>query len=421
MTARTSRVGGAIVGALALLVAAPANAGMGDGIRLGGGDGVLHPFLELSAAYDTNVYTSATGPQPDVVFHIRPGFRLDVPGDAVVVEARAAAERVQYLGISKDTPKIDGWWGDAGLRLAVNPKGHVGLELRDAFRRSNQVQALSLGVPTISNYNVVSAMLPIMPGGGALIFAIGGDWAVEGYEPIAGPSLCPINPTPLIPDPRCDGSLTKKLGYQDVQGRGSFTWKFLPRTQATVDAGYSRRLPNDKALSPEVDTLRALAGVSGLVTTQLGATIRGGYGASTGTGIDYKTWLATFEVEWLPVAESSMKLGYTHNLGTEPGAGYAVYSMDRFSVDAHYKFARRVDAKVGARYDRVQYQVTGNSTVANVVAVEPALLIEAAKWLRFDLGYAFTKRTTDYQAPGPKPLTYDYDRHTGFLRVALIY
>jgi hypothetical protein len=420
MTARTVRAIGAVAGAVALLFATPATAGMGDGIRLGSGDGVLHPFVEITARYDSNVYTTDAGAQGDMVFHFRPGLKLDVPGEMVAIDARAAIERVQYLGLGDNTSSISGWWGDAGLRLSVNPKGRVAFELREAFRRSNQVQSMSLATPAIANYNMLSATVPFMPGGGALVFALGGDWAVEAYEPLAGSGFCATTAS-LASDPSCNSAILKKLGYSDLQGRGSVIWKFLPRTQATLDAGYSKRIPNDTALSPEINTVRVLAGLSGLVTTQFGATIRAGYGAASGTGVDYGTWLATVEAEWIPVMEASIKAAWSHGIGTEPQRQYSVYSMNRLSADAQYKVARRYTAKLSGRMDMLAYQVTGNDTTARVVVVEPSVDAEVAKWLHADVGYTFTQRTTDYGLPGTEPVTFDFTRHAVFLRASVIY
>ena len=383
---------------------------------------MLHPFVELSTEYDSNVYATDAGAQGDMVFHIRPGVKLDVPGEKVAVDARAAVERVQYLGMGSTTSDISGWWGDAGLRLSVNPNGRVGFELRDAFRRSNQVQALSLALPALANNNMLSVTVPFMPGGGALIFALGGDWAIEAYEPLGGEGACSTDPV-LAADPSCSTTTLKKLGYSDLQGRGSAIWKFLPRTQATLDVGYSKRLPNDTLYSPEVDTLRALAGLSGLVTTQFGATIRAGYGSTTGTGADFATWLATVEGEWIPVAEASVKAGYSHNVGTEPGKAYAVYSTNRLSLDARYKAAHRYTAGLSVRDDMIAYEATGNATTANVLAIEPSVSAEVAKWLHADLGYTFTKRTSDFSVVGvaTAPETFDYARSVVYLRVSVIY
>jgi hypothetical protein len=426
MTARTIKLLGFTAGAIALLAAAPARAGIGDGIRLGSGEGVLHPFVEVSAKYDTNVYATANDSQGDLSFHFRPGLRLSVPGEMIAIDGTAAVERVQYLGLGDETAKISSWWGDAGLRLSVNPKGRVAFELRDAFRRSNEAQAASLSTPVLSNYNMLSATVPFMPGGGALVFALGADWAIEAYEPLAGDGFCAATGS-LATDPSCDSEALKKLGYNDIQGRGSVIWKFLPRTQATLDVGYSKRIPNETdpavvGYSPEVGTLRVLAGLSGLVTTQFGATIRAGYGATSGDEADYGTWLATVEAEWIPVAEASVKLAYSHGIGTEPGAAYAVYSVNRASVDGQYKVARRYTAKLGARYDMLAYQVTGNDSTAAILTVAPALSAEVTKWLHADLGYTFTKRATDYKVAGAtEPATFDYSRSAVFLRASVIY
>lgn len=425
MTARNTRVGGVIVGALALIVAAPASAGVGDGIRLGGGDGVVHPFVEVSAGFDSNVFSTDAGTaESALVFHFRPGLKLDVPGEMVLIDARAALEWVQYAAMAEGAPDISGLWGDAGLRLSVNPKGRVAFELREAFRRSNQVQALSLATPAIANYNMLSVSVPFMPGGGALVFALGGDWAVEAYEPLGGDGVCSLDPV-LRNDPSCDTALLKKLGYSDIQGRGSAIWKFLPRTQATLDLGYSQRLPTDETRSPKISTLRALAGVSGLVTTQFGATIRGGYGASSGTGatgidIDAKTWLATVEAEWLPVAEASVKLGYSHVLGTEPSDAYAVYTLDRFSADAQYKVARRYTARLGARMDNVTYKA-GTDVSSTVLTLEPSVKAEVAKWLHTDVAYTLTKRDSSGPAGMVLPETFNYTRHAVLLRASVLY
>jgi len=420
MTARNFNVVGVAAGMLSLLVAAPASAGFGDGIRLGSGEGVLHPFVEVGASFDSNVYTTDTGSQGDLVLHVRPGLKVDVPGDMIAIDARAAIERVQYLGLGDSSPKISSWWGDAGLRLSINPKGRVAFELREAFRRSNQAQALSLATPAIANYNMLSATVPFMPGGGALVFALGGDWAVEAYEPLAGSGFC-ADTANLANDPSCDSAVLKKLGYSDLQGRGSVIWKFLPRTQATFDAGYSKRIPSDSTYSPDIGTLRLVAGLSGLVTTQFGATIRAGYGRTSGTNADYGTFLTTVEAEWIPVAEASLKAGYSHGIGTEPGALYAVYSMHRLSADAQYKVARRYTAKLSARYDMIAYQVTGNDTTANLLSVEPSIEAEVARWLHADVGYTLTQRTTDYGLPGAEPSTFDYTRHVVFLKASVIY
>lgn len=428
MTARTSSIAG-LAAAAALLAASPARAGLGDGIRLGSGEGVLHPFVELAARYDSNVYTvGVDDPAGDAIFHVRPGLKLEVPGEFLAIDARAAVEWVQYLGLESEAPDTSGLWGDAGLRFTVNPKGRIAFELTEAFKRSNEVQSLTLATPAISNYNMLSATVPFTPGGGALVFAVGGDWAFEAYEPLAGDGF---SCDPAV-DPACDSDVLEELGYQDVQGRGSVTWRFLPRTQAALDLGYSQRIPNNEDYSPSIGTIRAVAGLSGLVTTQFGMALKAGWAQAMGDAnvaggdsYDAGTWLATVEAEWMPVAGASVKAGYSHSLGTESGSAYAVYTVHRITGAAKYRFAQRYTAALDARYDMVAYEVTGNDSTATVLSIGPSLKAELARWLHGEVGYAFTSRATDFSVAGltaaDEPATFDYDRHAGFLRVSVIY
>lgn len=421
MTARTSSIAG-LAAVAALVAASPARAGLGDGIRLGSGEGVLHPFVELSLGYDSNVYTIGVDPAGDAIFHVRPGLKLEVPGEFLAIDARAAVEWVQYLGLESEAPDTSGLWGDAGLRLRVNPKGRIAFELTEAFKRSNEVQSLTLVAPAISNYNMLSATVPFTPGGGALVFALGADWALEAYE-LLGDDVCAAG--------TCLSDAVADLGYQDVQGRGSVTWRFLPRTQAAFDLGYSQRIPNNEDDSPSIATLRAVAGLSGLVTTQFGMALKAGWAQAMGDanvsgGPDYDTgsWLATVEAEWMPVAGASVKAGYSHSLGTESGNAYAVYTVHRITGAAKYKFAQRYTAALDARYDMVTYEVTGNDSTATVLSIGPSLKAELARWLHGEVGYKFTKRATDFDVADPaavEPTTFDYDRHAAFARLSVIY
>jgi hypothetical protein len=395
--------------AASLGVAQQAMGAAGDGIRLGGGEGVLHAFVDVDARYDSNAYTTTTGGAADLVFHVRPGLKLDVPGDMIAIDALAAVERVQYAGLEEDTSSLNGWWADAGLRLSVNRKGRVGFELRDAFRRSNRAAALSLAIPALANNNTLSATLPFVPGGGALVFALGGDWAVESYEAITSSAACASQD--------CDADYLKSLGFSEVQARGSAIWKFLPRTKATFDAGYFKRLPNDTTISPELTGLRVVAGLSGLVTTQVGATLRAGYGTTFGDN-SFGTWLATVEGEWLPVSEASVKAGYSHSIGTDPGRDFSVYANNRVFLDARYQFARKITVQGQVRYDKISYEA-GVDTTTNVLAIEPSVDAEVTRWMRASVGYTYTDRSsTGARADLP---TFNYTRNEVYIRASVVY
>src|SRR5512132_3356813 len=105
----TSNAAGLLAAFLAL-AAAPAGASPGNGIRLGGAEGRLHPYLDLEARWDSNVNFATSTPAlegatpqgkvlGDLILHVRPGFTLKVPGELVAVELDANADWAQYLGL----------------------------------------------------------------------------------------------------------------------------------------------------------------------------------------------------------------------------------------------------------------------------------------------------------------------------------
>ena len=90
------------VGAIALAFAA--QAAPGDGVRLGGAEARLHPFIDLETRYDSNVnYTPANKAIADLILHVRPGLELQAPGDVAAVEFAGALDWAQYMGIDGDT------------------------------------------------------------------------------------------------------------------------------------------------------------------------------------------------------------------------------------------------------------------------------------------------------------------------------
>lgn len=128
----------------ALLALAPAAAGAsaGNGIRLGGSEGRLHPYLELEGRWDSNVYYTGASSVSDLILHVRPGFKLGVPGDLVSVDLDADLDWAQYLGVEDSaTTDLSRAYGATTLGLAVNRHGIFGLELDNKFvRDANTLQ-----------------------------------------------------------------------------------------------------------------------------------------------------------------------------------------------------------------------------------------------------------------------------------------
>jgi len=409
-----------VVAALFLGSVSPAWAGAGNGIRIGGSEGRLHPFLEVESRYDSNVFVNdLDADQGDLVLHFRPGLTLNVPGEMTSVEASAKLDFAQYLGIedssdptagtSKDLSKV---YAEASLGVTVNRTGLVGLEIDDTFRRSDQPSALSLGSAVVSNYNTLVVRMPWRPGGGALTLGIGGAWTLETFERFLPGALCGTPGNDL-----CDTATLNNLGYNDLAANFDLRWKFLPRTSATFEAGYFKRLPNDKTLfngNNDPAGYRVKTGVTGLVTTHLAATLAVGYGGTSGVTPTVSTWLADAELKWLPTEAGSVSLRYGHDFRTDPGSQY---ELNRVALEARQQLAGRYTLRATAAYTNLDY--AGSPGTTALLSVSPAVEAQVARWLRAEIGYTYTDRSSS--ASVSQLIAPDYSKNEVWLKVVCTY
>jgi hypothetical protein len=404
------------VAALLAVASSPALAAAGNGIRLGGSEGRLHPFLELEGRYDSNVYTAATGAEiADFIIHTRPGFKLEVPGEMTAFDLSASLDWAKYMGATAadgyDTSNLDKVYASADLGLSLNRKGTTGLEVSDTFRRSDQPQALSIGRAIITNYNRLDLQVPIRPGGGALTVNLNGQWSVESYEE-------PITEACAVPNPPsgCDVS---GLGYNDLGGGAGLTWKFLPRTSALFDVSYSKRIPNDvtKSQTGEPSLLRIPAGLTGLITPHFAATVKVGYGTTGGDTGSYDslgTFLATLEGEWMPTETASVKLGYVRDLAVDP---VAIYTTDTVALTARQLVAGRVALGLTGSWQQLGYSLPGSAT-SSIVTVKPSVGVDITRWLKAEVAYAYASRS---YASGAPTLGGDYTKNEAWLKAVATY
>jgi hypothetical protein len=403
----------AIAAALLLGRASPAAAAAGNGIRVGGSEGRLHPYLGVEGRYDSNVFFDDAGRQVgDLVLHVRPGIALQVPGETTSVDLNAALDWAQYLGLEDSATRDDlsKLYGEASLGIGLNRRGSLGLELDDVFRRSTATQTFTFGSAVIANYNTLRLAVPWKPGGGALVLTAGGDWTLETFEPY----LDGVDTTAL-----------SKLGYSDLSGFGELRWKFLPRTAAVLEASYFERLPSDPDLSSEASGVRAAAGMTGLVTSHLAGTLKAGYGDTLGSlDESFRTWLATAELEWLATETASVRIGYGHDFGVDPGlttTGRALlYSTNRLSAEARVLMRSRYTLRLAGQWEHRSYELVEGTSNA-VVRVEPSVDAQVARWLRAGVGYVYSRR--DAERPGLTSSIpgFDYDKSEAWLRLTCTY
>lgn len=423
MMGRVSSWTRALAVALVATAASSAHASAGNGLRLGGSEGRLHPFLDLETRYDSNVsFGEGEAVIGDAILHVRPGLELKVPGDLATVEFSGALDWAQYLGMEDGrTTDLSRWYANAGLAVLLNGRGAVSVRMDDDYRR--QVSTSSLTGPNatavVSDSNVLSVSVPLKPGGGALVVTGVGRWLVETFSPYAGG------------DPELDGQLDD-LSYSEVRTGVDVQWKFLPRTSTVFQAGYYQRMPS-AAAQQDTTGFDLLAGVAGLLTPRIGATAKIGYGSASykvesadpadpvaAVSRTSSSALADVGLEWLPLENLSLRAGYARTLGIDPVQD--VYAADGVNAGVRVKLAQRIAFRGTVRWDRLSFDATPGAETS-FVRVEPTVEAAVGRWLTVATGYAYGSRDAkwpdDPADPSPAPTT--YSKHEGYVRLELTY
>jgi hypothetical protein len=375
-----------------------ARASPGDGVRLGGSEGRLHPFVDVESRYDSNVsYSAADAEIADFIVHVRPGMELEIPGDLASVEFSGALDWAQYLGAEDPKTKdLSRFFGDARLASQFGRRSVVSVRLDDDFRR--QVSATSVasaGRAVVSNSNVLTLSLPWTPGGGALVVTAGGQWLLETFEEYQDGTT---------------GVDVADLGYSQFRGSAEAQWRFLPRTSAVLTAGYFTRVPAASAASQDASGFDALAGITGLLTARIAATAKVGYASTSTAAKDTSSFVANVGLEWLPLETVALRTGYVRTLGVDPLA--SVYTADGVYAGVRLRLAERFAVRTDVRYDRLDFQAIPGAQ-ATFLRVDPTLEAKLGGWLTVGAGYVFSSRTA---SPAP-----DYSKNEAFLRFAVTY
>jgi hypothetical protein len=392
--------------------AAVAHAGAGNGIRLGGSEARIHPFLDVESRYDSNVSYSADNQAiGDVILHVRPGAELKIPGDLAAIEFSGALDWAQNLGLedaaTKDLSKM---YADAGFAALFNRRGAVSVRLDNDFRRQVSTTSLAAAaVAVVANTNVLSLAVPWKPGGGALVVTANGQWLMEAYQKYKD-------------DPGFD---VADLGYSQFRGGADVQWRFLPRTSALFSAGYFTRVPNASELGYEAAGVDVLAGLTGLLTQRIAATAKMGYGSTSTTAKvrdeltnelvsqtkDTSTFLADVSLEWLPIEALSLRTGYTRASGIDPTE--AAFVSDGVSAGFRVKLAERFAFRTAARLDRLDF-ASRPGTGVSFLRIDPTIEGTVGRWMTVGLGYVYSSRSASGDIP-------DYTKSEAFLSLGLTY
>jgi hypothetical protein len=438
MRRRIFRLGAAVAAFAVAGFAHAALASAGNGIRLGGTDGRLHPFLDFETRYDSNIsYGSSGNALGDAIFHFRPGLELKIQGDLAVVEFSGAIDWAQYAGLNDpgdgtSTREMSKLYAEAGFGALFNPRGVASVRLDDDFRRRISTSSLTFGSAVISNSNTLALSVPWKPGGGALVLLFRGQWMLESFQPYMSTQGC------VTGDATCSTQTLGDLGYNDYRSGVEAQWRFLPRTSAVFQTGFFSHVPNAPEIQvwdevtgttvamklPNVSGIDVLTGVTGLVTPHIGASLKAGYGQTFESGGGGGTFLTDVGGEWIPMQSASVRAGYSRAFGVDPMA--STYTTNSVYLTGRIRMMQRYTFKGSLRYDNLAFEKLDGTT--DFFRLEPGVEATVSRWMTASLGYAFSSRKSSLQESSdsgalqiPPALAFPYSKNEVWLKLGFTY
>ena len=416
-----------LLGAMYATSASAQPAASTNGIHIG--EGRLHPFLEADARYDSLVgYFSGTtaNPQPsgDIIIHARPGLKFDLQNASTSILFNGSAEYLFYTGLITPAARQLSKWPN-GLRATVgadarfNQDGALEVQVGDTLLRSDRTQNPAAGIGVISLFNDVHLALPIHPGGRALEITPHGAWQVEFFEPLTLGTI----PGCAATDITCSPGLVSRMNYSNVNVGINGRWRFLPKTAVVVDVASDIRtywVVDPNVINPPATILRAQAGMAGLITSRINATLMAGYAGDLSPTVQGSTnqklqnFIANVEIGFTPNEMMKATLGYLRT--ALPVAIYGSYVDDRGYLRATLGFlAGRLilSAQVGVDYLTFYNSAFRKDLVLGGSAVGTFAI---TSWFDVGLGYAVSYRNSTLASS-----SINFVRHEVTLRLGIHY
>lgn len=361
-----------------------------NGIKVG--EGRVHPFFDLELRFDSAAVAANGQSFGDMIAHFRPGLRMEVPGSSVYLLLSGNADYVLYTGlVTSSARNASHLEGAVNLDLAFNRDGAVEFRVQDQFARTDRTTNPALGVGVVSLYNQAKVSLPIHPGGQALEIAPSASFTVEFFDPLlanqpGGPAASTFNYT--------------QLGFA-LNGR----YKFLPKTALVLDADFL--MPTYAAGGTQM-LLVASAGLSGLLSPKFSVIAKAGWGHSFTSPA--KTIIAHVELAYLASQTATVKLGYLRTL--QPIAVFNTFQDDRGYLEGRALLGGRLTLRGYGAFDLISYTGAAGGADTNV-RLDLGPEYQFTRWLVGAAGYVLSIRTS--------PVSGDYNRHEGYVRLTLTY
>ena len=388
--------------------------GGGNGLKVGSGR--LHPFLDVETRLDSGVgYFPADGAavdevsaelSGDVLLHIRPGFRLELPSRTLALSLNANVDYVLYTGLLTERARsASNLQAMADLSARFNEEAPVSFVVANQFARSDRTRTAAVGAGVLSLFNELRASVPIRPGGGAIEITPEVAWKMEFFQSLG--TQRPVGCAEGV----CDPIALETFDYNNVRGGVDARWRFLPKTAVVVDTDFDLR-SYFSGTHPDAKLLRAMAGLAGLVSPKIAVTAKAGWAQNFGT-TGGGTFIAHLEGTYMMTPTMTFKGGYLRTL--EPVSAYGLYRDDRGYLEARTLFGGKLGLHGTLAYDLLNFQGT-TPRGDNLFSADVGGDYQFRPWLLGGVGYLLTTRSSSVSGSG-----INFTRHEGYLRMTVSY
>lgn len=388
----------------------------GNGFKVG--NGRLHPFLDIESRLDSGAgYFPPPGAldgspvasdlSSEVLLHIRPGMKLEVPSSKVDLNFNGYVDYVLYTGLlTQNSGAASHVEGQANLSARFNTEGPVGFALSDEFVRSDRTRTAAVGAGVLSLFNELRASAPFKPGGGAIEITPEVAWSMEFFHSLGVQR--PVGCDESV----CDPVTLETFDYNNIRGSLDGRWRFLPKTALVVDTDFDLR-SYFKGTSPSAQLLRAQAGLAGLVSPKIAVTAKLGWGmnfGSTGGG----TLIGQLEGTYLFSPTMTFKGGYLRTL--EPVSAYGLLRDDRGYVEARTLYGGKLALHGALAYDALSFLSAATPRKDSLFTLDAGPEYQFRPWLVGGAGYLLNLRSSSAAGAG-----INFTRHELYARVSVTY
>lgn len=358
-----------------------------NGVQMGSGR--LHAWFDAETRFDSAAgffpQTGTAGApltlQGELLWYLRPGVRLELPGESVTFAVGGNLEYVAYSGLfTPGSSAANRLQAAADLGLTVNKSGVVELQLTDTFRRSDRTTNAAVGFGVLSLTNVVGLKIPVRPGGGALEIIPGAEFGIEYLSPLS-------TEAGTCADVSCDPAAVSEFDSQRFGASLSARWNFLPRTTLILDNAFGQNLyPNGS--SPATSLFQSTLGIAGLITQKLSLNAKAGWAQNFGE-LGGATVVGQAELSYPPTTQSMVSVGYARNL--RPMSLYGTVINDRVYGNGRMLMSGKLSLAAEVAYNWLGFQ-GGSNRNDQLLSASLTPEYEVLPWFLIGGGYQLEVR-----------------------------